>query len=147
MSDFEDVKMDDNSPILPQNVQIEMDSVKNTRGYKCGKCCGYYCDSKNGWAKGTAGLGVAATGGTAVSGLLTGLIACCYCVSPDSCAPPYCMCGTIPAASGTAIVTGGCFVIALACGLKLAIMYLSHTYCATLTHHLGCDNFSQGFDS
>ena len=141
MSDFEDVKMDDNLSIS----NIEMESIKTNRSYKCGKCCGNYCNIKSKWARGTAGIMLTATGGTAVSGMLTGLIACCYHVSPNSCAPPHCMCGSIPAASGTAIVTGGCFAIALTFGLKLAAMYLSDAYCVSITHHLGCDNFSQGF--
>ena len=144
MSDFEDVKMDDNLPISNRQINIEMDPVKTNRSYKCGKFCGNYCDIKSKWAMGTAGIMLTATGGTAVSGMLTGLIACCYHVSPNSCAPPR-MWGSMPAASGTAIVTGGCFAIALSFGLKLATMYLSDIYCVSITHHLGCDNFSQGF--
>ena len=144
-SDFEDVKMDDNPPKL---IDFEFHSVKTTLGYRCGKCCGFCCDTKYMCCNGpgskctptsvTTGIVAISAAGGGISAILTSGMICCWCIDPN--------CIQTSIVNTTGLASGGFLAISLTCGLKLGLMYLADTYCGRITHHLGCGNFSQGFD-
>ncbi len=144
-----------------RQVDVDTRPVKMTVGYKCGKCCGSFCDVRGACcctgpggksvcictpASTTSGVAMGSMAGAAATGMVAACMACCMFCDPRSCMPPKCMCGTMRCIDATGITAGGFVGLAAACGIQLAIMALSDAFCGRITKCMGCTNFSQGFD-